>query len=305
MHLNRFYLLLLSFFSPLVLLAAEPSAFGAGDITSSNPYGLTKDEKLLLETEKKLKKVSTKSKLQATQLESLRERVDGLQSVLESLSRKAQTNKINLQNIEQATDGSLKSIEEYQKRLSLSIQKNKEEIDALKHLTSELTKSLEAISIDYVTKADYNALVTNVNNFKIVVAKEIKQIATVGTKKDTIAGIDLYKRAKSNYKKKLYTKALSDYEELIKRNYRPAHAHYMVGEIYFKRKDYAKAISYFKKSASLYSKASYMPKLLLHTAIAMLKTGDKQHANAFFQAIVAKYPNAKEAQVAKKYLDNL
>jgi len=305
MHLNRFYLLLLSFFSPLVLLAAEPSAFGAGDITSSNPYGLTKDEKLLLETEKKLKKVSTKSKLQATQLESLRERVDGLQSVLESLSRKAQTNKINLQNIEQATDGSLESIEEYQKRLSLSIQKNKEEIDALKHLTSELTKSLEAISIDYVTKADYNALVTNVNNFKIVVAKEIKQIATVGTKKDTIAGIDLYKRAKSNYKKKLYTKALSDYEELIKRNYRPAHAHYMVGEIYFKRKDYAKAISYFKKSASLYSKASYMPKLLLHTAIAMLKTGDKQHANAFFQAIVAKYPNAKEAQVAKKYLDNL
>ncbi|SFV66042.1 TPR repeat containing exported protein; Putative periplasmic protein contains a protein prenylyltransferase domain [hydrothermal vent metagenome] len=303
--MNRFYLLLLSFFSPLVLLAAEPSAFGAGDITSGNPYGLTKDEKLLLETEKKLKKVSTKSKLQATQLESLRERVDGLQSVLESLSRKAQTNKINLQNIEQATDGSLKSIEEYQKRLSLSIQKNKEEIDALKHLTSELTKSLEAISIDYVTKADYNALVTNVNNFKIVVAKEIKQIATVGTKKDTIAGIDLYKRAKSNYKKKLYTKALSDYEELIKRNYRPAHAHYMVGEIYFKRKDYAKAISYFKKSASLYSKASYMPKLLLHTAIAMLKTGDKQHANAFFQAIVAKYPNAKEAQVAKKYLDNL
>ena len=304
MYFHKFYLLLFVCFSPVLLLGAEPSAFGAGDISSNNPYGLTKNEKVLLETEKKLKKVANKSKSQESQLEVLRERVDGLQSVLESLSRKAQTNKMNLQNIEQSTDRSFESLNEYQKRLSLSIERNEEAIEALKSLTSALSKSLEAISVDYVTKADYNALVTNVNSFKILVAKEIKQIAQTETKKSSIASIDLYKRAKSNYSKRLYTNALSDYETLIKRHYRPAYSHYMIGEIYFKRKDYARAISYFKKSASLYSKASYMPKLLLHSAVAMEKTGDKQHANAFFQAIIAKYPNAKEVQVAKKYLDN-
>ena len=303
MKFTKFSFLFLTL-SPVLLFSAEPSAFGAGDITSSNPYGLTKNEKVLLETEKKLKAVSNKSKSQASQLDSLRERIDGFQSIIESLSRKAQTNKINLQNIEQSTNTSFGNVNEYQKRLSLSIQKNEQAIETLKTLTAELSKSLEAISVDYVTKADYNALVTNVNNFKILVAKEIKQIARTQSKKSSIKSIDLYKRAKVNYSKKRYTNAISDYETLIKRNYKPAYSHYMIGEMYFKRKNYARAISYFKKSASLYSKASYMPNLLLHTAIAMAKTGDKQHANAFFQAIVAKYPDAKEAQVAKKYLDN-
>jgi len=303
MKFTKFSFLFLTF-SPVLLFSAEPSAFGAGDITSSNPYGLTKNEKVLLETEKKLKAVSNKSKSQASQLDSLRERIDGFQSIIESLSRKAQTNKINLQNIEQSTNTSFGNVNEYQKRLSLSIQNNEQAIEALKTLTAELSKSLEAISVDYVTKADYNALVTNVNNFKILVAKEIKQIARTQSKKSYIKSIDLYKRAKVNYSKKQYTNAISDYETLIKRNYKPAYSHYMIGEMYFKRKNYARAISYFKKSASLYSKASYMPNLLLHTAIAMAKTGDKQHANAFFQAIIAKYPDAKEAQVAKKYLDN-
>jgi len=303
MKFTKFSFLFLTL-SPVLLFSAEPSAFGAGDITSSNPYGLTNDEKVLLETEKKLKAVSNKSKLQDDQLDSLQERIDGLQSIIESLSRKAQTNKINLQNIEQSTNTSFGNVNEYQKRLSLSIQNNEQAIEALKTLTAELSKSLEAISVDYVTKADYNALVTNVNNFKILVAKEIKQIARTQSKKSSIKSIDLYKRAKVNYSKKQYTNAISDYETLIKRNYKPAYSHYMIGEMYFKRKNYARAISYFKKSASLYSKASYMPNLLLHTAIAMAKTGDKQHANAFFQAIVAKYPDVKEAQVAKKYLDN-
>jgi len=303
MKFTKFSFLFLTF-SPVLLFSAEPSAFGAGDITSSNPYGLTKNEKVLLETEKKLKAVSNNTKSQASQLDSLRERIDGLQSIIESLSRKSQANKINLQNIEQSTNTSFANINEYQKRLSLSIQKNEQAIEALKTLTAELSKSLEAISINYVTKADYNALVTNVNNFKILVAKEIKQIAQTETKKSNIASIDLYKRAKVRYSKRLYTNAISDYETLIKRNYKPAYSHYMIGEMYFKRKNYARAISYFKKSASLYSKASYMPNLMLHTAIAMAKTGDEQHANAFFQAIIAKYPDAKEAQVAKKYLDN-
>ena len=302
MKFSKFYLLFLTL-SPVLLLSAEPSAFGAGDLTSSNPYGLTKNEKVLLETEKKLKTVSNKSKSQASQLDSLRERIDGLQSIIESLSRKAQSNKINLQNIQHSTDISFTNINEYQKRLSLSIQENKQAIQEMKTLSLQLSKSLEAISVDYVTKADYNALVKNVNSFKTLVAKEMKQGTRTQSKKSSIKSADLYNRAKVNYNKKRYTNAISDYEALIKRKYKPAYSHYMIGEMYFKRKDYANAISYFKKSSSLYSKASYMPNLMLHTAIAMSKTGDKQHANAFFNAIVQKYPNSKEAIIAKRYLD--
>ena len=52
----------------------------------------------------------------------------------------------------------------------------------------------------------------------------------------------------------------------------------MVGQMNFKRKNYAVAISYFKKSASLYSKADYMAELMLNTAISMDKTNDKTNA---------------------------
>ena len=121
-------------------------------------------------------------------------------------------------------------------------------------------------------------------------------------KSTKISSAKLYNQAKANFDKKYYTKAIQNYKELIKRKYKPAYAHYMIGEMNFKRKNYAEAISYFKKSASLYDKASYMPTLMLHTAIAMDMTGDKEHAKAFYNAILTKYPNSKEAKKAKKYL---
>jgi TolA-binding protein len=301
MKYSKIYFLFLTL-SPVLLFSAEPSAFGAGDLSSSTPYGLTKNEKVLLETEKKLKTVARKSNSQASQLDSLRERLDGLQSIVESLSRKAHNNKITLQNLHENTTTSIDNINEYQQRLGTSISENKQAIEELKTMISQLSKSIELLSADYVTKADYNTLVKDVNNFKLLVAKEMKKGSISKSKKSSITSAKLYNRAKSNFNKKRYTAAISDYEELIKRRYKPAYAHYMIGEMYFSRKNYAKAISYFKKSSSLYSKASYMPKLMLHTAIAMLKTGDKKHANAFFDAIVVKYPNSKEAREAKKYL---
>jgi len=46
---KNIFLLLLPLLS---IYANEPSAFGAGDLTVDNPYGLTSSEKVLLETKK-------------------------------------------------------------------------------------------------------------------------------------------------------------------------------------------------------------------------------------------------------------
>ena len=78
---------------PLSLLANEPSAFGAGDLSNPQPYGLTTSEEILLENKNKLHKVVVKSNNQDNKVDSLRERIDGLQSVIETLSFKAQENK--------------------------------------------------------------------------------------------------------------------------------------------------------------------------------------------------------------------
>ena len=288
---------------PIYLLAAEPSAFGAGDLSSPEPYGLTSSEKVILETNDKLKKVALKSNSQANQLDSLRGRIDGLQSIVESISKKTHNNKINLQKLKEEEKLGFAGTHEYQARLNESIQENSKNIKELKLSILETSKLLDKINAHYVAKAEYNSLVKSINDFKVLVAKELKskkrrEVNSI----PKISSPELYNLAKKSYDKRYYTKAIANYEELIKRKYRPAYAHYMIGEIYFQRKNYARAISYFKKSSQLYSKAKYMPTLMLHTAISMDRTRDRAHGKSFYKAIIVKYPNSKEASEAKRRL---
>ncbi|QOP44003.1 tetratricopeptide repeat protein [Sulfurimonas sediminis] len=293
-------LLLLTFVSSLSF-ASEPSAFGAGDLTAPTPYGLTQSEKVILQTKDTLKKVAINTKSQASKLDSLRERVDGIQSVVENLSVRSHENKLELQKFKEENRVNLDNIHEFQTRLAEKVQKNQDEIAKLQTMIFALSKVVDKMNAQYVSKEAFNTLVKDINDFKTLIAKEM-QSRKKSVKPRKISSAQLYNQAKANFDKRYYTKAIQNYKELIKRKYKPAYAHYMIGEMNFKRKNYAQAISYFKKSASLYDKASYMPKLLLHTAIAMDKTGDKAHAKAFYNAVIAKYPHSKEAKEAKKHL---
>lgn len=291
---------LLSVAIPLSLSSAEPSAFGAGNLSSDNPYGLTSDEKILLETKKKLRKVDLSTKTHASQLDSLRERIDGLQDIVETLGRRAHNNKVMLQKMQDAQKNSSESEGEYQKRLSDIVQADSQKIQLLQKNLLEVSKLVDDIHENYVSKEEFNNLVEEVNNFKKLVSQELKGHSSRGTKK--VSSATLYNEAKKNFDRKYYTKALKQYTELIQRKYKPAYSYYMIGEIYYKRRDYGKAITYYKKSSQLYSKARYMPNLMLHTAYAMKYTGDKKHSRAFAQALIQKYPSSKEAKEAKKLL---
>jgi len=276
-----------------VLVGAEPSAFGAGDLSNPSPYGLTSSEKEILETKKRLKKVAIKSSSQESKLNSLRERIDGMQSIVESLGRETHNNKIVLEKLEAKQENFFLSNNEYQKRLNEAVLNNTQKVEELRAMLKSLSDDVNRFKKSYVSRDEFNILV-----------KEISKQKSVSQNKK-VSSAQLYKRAKTNYSKKYYTAAIRDFEELISRNYKPAYSHYMIGEMNFKRKNYAKAIAYFKKSVKLYSKASYMPNLMLHTAISMYRTGDKQHAQDFFGAIIVKYPSSKEVKEAKKYLGNI
>ena len=301
---NSKILLLISSVLPTLLLSAEPSAFGAGDLNSPNPYGLTSNEKVILDTKKRLHKVSVKSNNQGNQLDSLRERIDGLQSIIESLSRKAHNNKVNLTKQAQKNELNIQNSSEYENRLSEVVKANEISIAQQKIVMNEMSQLLDTINTQYVSKEEFNTLVNDVNKFKDLIAKELKSGSkkTSKSKFESKSPAKVATQSKAYFDKKYYTKAIEGYEYLIKKNYKPAYAHYMIGEMNFKRKNYSNAMAYFKKSSSLYSKASYMPKLMLHTAISMSRTGDTAHAEAFFEAIVSKYPNSAEAEDAREYL---
>jgi TolA-binding protein len=288
---------------PLLLHSAEPSAFGAGDLDSSSPYGLTSTEKVILQNKTKLNTVVVKSKNQANEVDSLRERIDGLQGIIESLSRQAHNNKVTLKKIQTSNDENLHNSDEYSRRLSSIVDKNVVDIQKTQKLIAQLFELTNEIENNYISKKEFNDLVASFNSFKSLVAKELAHGHTTKKSKSSQSSVDLYNSAKAFYDKKYYTKAIKNYETLISRNYKPAYANYMIGEMNYKRRNYANAITYFKTSASLYSKASYMPRLMLHTAISMQKSSDTKHAKVFFNAIISKYPKTKEAQEAKKYLN--
>lgn len=302
----KYSVLAVLFAATLPVLYAEPSAFGAGDLTNPEPYGLTSSEKVILENNKKLHSVEVKTNKQDNKVDSIRERIDGLQTIVESLSRKFQENKIILQKIDQVNTQKTQEANEYEQRLSSLSQTNSESIDKLKHVITELSKLIDIINNSYVSKDQFNTLVTDVNKFKDLVTKELRvSVKSSSSDKSSLVSMknsEVYQEAQKLYNSKNYTKSIEYYSYLIDKKYKPATSHYMIGEMNYYRKNYADAISYFKKSASLYSKASYMPVLMFHTAVSMEKTGDKTNAKSFYTALISKFPDTSVAKEAEKNL---
>jgi len=107
------------------------------------------------------------------------------------------------------------------------------------------------------------------------------------------------------YNKKQYKKAKNIFVHLEKAEFKEAPSSYYLGEIAYFTKRYEDAIYYFKKSAKLYPKASYMHTLLLHTAISLEKIGQKKEAVKFYRKIVNGYSDNSSVSIAKIRLEKL
>ena len=287
--------------------AAEPSAFGAGNLDSPNPYGLTDSEKHILQNKQMLKDVEQKSTSLESRVESLRERMDGLQSIVEGLNEKSYGNQVAIQELKKNFEYDRTERVQSMQELENVAKTNEANAKELKKALESFSSMLDEVRGDYVTKAEYNALVKEINDFKALVAKELKQkpAASASSPLDKMGNAEIAKDAEALYAKKHYTQAIEYYEHLIEKRYKPARANYMIGQMWFKRKDYGKAIAYYKESANLYAKADYMPELMLNTAISMEATKDYANARKFYGAVTAQYPGSSEASEAKKRLAKL
>lgn len=306
---NSKIIALLAIILPSYLLSAEPSAFGAGNLNNPNPYGLSSTEATLLETKKNLQKVVVKSNNQANEVDSLRERIDGLQTIIETISSTSRENQLKLKSNENEMSLQRDNKSEYDKRVMESIQVNSKDIEKINLQLAEISKLIDVINKNYITKNEFNSLVNDVNKFKDLIAKElktpVKAKSTQSTQNKELSTAEIDTKAKDFYDKKLYKESITLYKELVEKNYKPAYSHYMVGEIEYYSNNYSEAIAYFKKSATLYDKATYMPTLLLHTAISMEKSGDKKNAEIFYGAVKSQYPESKQADIAKKKLSSI
>jgi len=279
------------------LLAVEPSAYGAGNLDSTNPYGLTSSEKYILKNKEKVKDLAQGVGSVKVQLSQINENYEGLRSVTEAFGSKIAKIDKKIRLVEEnnkAKDESIRNLQQEITDLKTYVNESRILQDAnqekIKIVLGELSSLIDSINDNYVSKDSFKEL-----EAKVIELASIKKAAKVSSK----SGSTLLREGVSLFNKKSYKSAKSKFTILVERNYKPARGNFYLGEIAYFQKSYKTAIAHYKKSISLYDKADYIPGLLYHTGISFTKLKDSSQAKQFFDALKQGYPNSKEARSLK------
>jgi TolA-binding protein len=283
----------------IAAFAAEPSAFGAGDLDAPNPYGLTSSEKVILKNKKEVKTLSTNISFVKTELNDMQEKIDGIKSVVEAQNNRIYKIEQSISSLKSNDKNNTNELQALKKDLNVTKEMITANNKKVKLVLSELSSLIDSINASYVSKDTLDQeLKIMQDNFDAKISALEKKLAakSILSKKGSV----IFKEAKVNFEKKNYAKSAELFKVSIKKRYLPATSNFYLGEINYRTKHYAKAIEYYKKSISLYDKASFTPTLLYHTYISFKKLGDKKNAKKFKDILIVKYPKSKVAKLAKR-----
>lgn len=116
------------------LFAEEVSVFGAGSITSDNPYGLTENEQVLLANKKRVDSIENQFRNQQEEMIGLRSVVEGSTSQMTKLESR-------VSDLEIRTTGRVSNLASP----SVSVA-TKDDIEALKRDIAELKSQIDALN---------------------------------------------------------------------------------------------------------------------------------------------------------------
>lgn len=289
---------------------AEPSAFSAGDLSSDKPYGLTDNEKLILENINNVKHLTRDKNVIHSDMEQFKIDLEGLRSVVESLSRKSQKGKNLLKKILETQDDLEVSSLDYRSKitaldtnmsrlmeeLSLFVKTQNNNTKKIQDDFKIFDKTLSEIEKNYVSKKAFDALQAELSELRTLIGSQFKKFS----KSKSPAAY--FKEGRSLFSKKKYAKAIEAFNICITKNHKPASSHFYIGESYYHMEKYKQAVSFFKESYKRYKKAKFTAQLFLHMGISLDKLGNKEKAKKVFRTIVKKFPKSTQAKMAKKYL---
>lgn len=252
-----------------MLYAYEPSVYGAGDIESASPYGLTKTEQMVLDNKKTLQELYNK-------ITEQQRKIDGLTTIIEGQNKEVLELKEQLETLESKSSSAMDANSTYQ-------------------ILLEMGQTLDNINNTYVSKDELtNVLGGSTTSTGVSTSPSPDIGSPIGS-----SSADTYRQGVQLFAKRSYAEAKERFEASVAEDYKPAAANYYLGEIAYYTHNYKDAVTYFKQSASLYDQASYMDVLFLHTAISLDKSGQKEQAQGFYQHVIDNYPNNKSASIAR------
>lgn len=251
-----------------LLNAYEPSVYGAGDINSATPYGLTQTEETVLDNKKTIQMLNNR-------LRELQRKMDGLSSIIEGQNKEVLALKEQLMMKD--------------KDAQYEAERKQKDSNRTYSMLLELGQMIDNIHNTYVTKDELTQLLSGSRGAGSPVnANPISKNAA-----------DTYRNGVRLFQKRSYRAAGEHFSQTLADNYKPAASNYYLAEVAFYTYQYSDAVAYYKQSAALYDKASYMDTLYLHTAIALDKSGEKEQAQGFYQYVIDNFPRSRAAVIAK------
>ena len=253
------------------ILCAEPSVYGFGTDESSDTESYSDQGSS-----------STIASLRQ-QIAQQNERIDGLTTIIEGLS--ASINELQLAKNDTAAGGSTSA-----------------DTDVL---LKKLAGMIDEINQNYVSKQELQRSLGKTQSAPVREKPVTMSDPSSEEGLDSQSSATLYNEGVRFFVKKQYAEAQKRFILADSKGYKPAASNYYLGEVAYYTNKYEDAIFYFKKSAGLYDKATYIDTLLLHTAISLEKTGDKGQAKIFYENIIQNYAGKKTADIAKQKLSKL
>jgi TolA-binding protein len=287
------------FFLFTSLLFAETSAFEAGNLDSPNPYGLTQDEKHILQNQEDIKNLK---ELVISQTKLLKNQ----QTEINRLKLKLLNYKMTLDLLKQKMAGVETLLPQFEQN-GVDLEKLKKEFNQTQIATLNLEEVVKGNQLreQNNTQRIINLIETLAQNLD----KLENKFNSFKNKKDDFKSLSKYKmfdKAISYFRKSEFSKAKEIFSYLYEKNYKPATTLFYLGEIEYKRGHFKNALAFYKNSIQKYPKNTFFTaELLYHTGYSLQKIGQKEAAKKSYLKIINDFPDSIFVKYAKKRIENL
>jgi tol-pal system protein YbgF len=119
---------------------------------------------------------------------------------------------------------------------------------------------------------------------------------------------DLYKDAYDTFQKGNLEEARRKFEAFLKQYPNTElsdNAQFWIGETYYLKKQFDKAILEYEKAIVKYPEGDKIPAATLKQALSFWELGDKTNARNLLKRVIERYPRSDQADLAKKKLETL
>ena len=82
-------------------------------------------------------------------------------------------------------------------------------------------------------------------------------------------------------------------------------AQFWIGETFYGKKDYERAILEYEKAIAKYPEGDKVPAAILKQAFSFLELGDKTNGKNLLRRVMERYPHSEQAEIAKKRLETI